>query len=87
MSDELVDLIMKKLESFNYSDDGTIIDRFVEFLIKENCEGCEECEPRLDSDFYPGMACLHEGECKWMLDCAEQFKTQYFESNNKLNTK
>ena len=87
MSDELVDMIMKKLESFNYSDDGTIIDRFVEFLIKENCQDCTECEPRLDSDFYPGMVCLHEGEAKWMLDCAERFKRNILCQKDKLNTK
>ena len=72
---------MKKAVNVKWNDDGTVIDRFVEFLIKENCEDCKECEPRLDSDFYPGMVCLHEGEAKWFLDCAERFKQTMNQDN------
>jgi len=51
------------------------IDQFVEFLIKENCEGCEECEPRLPNAFSraKGLVCCEEGRAKWFLQKAEEF--------------
>ena len=53
-----------------------IIDKFVDFLIRENCQGCTECEPRLDPDWSPSLACCEEGWAKWLLDCAERFKNE-----------
>lgn len=51
-----------------------VIDRFVAFLIKENCQGCTECEPRINPDFFPGHACKCEGEAKWFMAMASEFK-------------
>lgn len=49
------------------------LDRFVEFLIKELCEGCTECEPKLSTAFQPDIACCVEGEIKWLLDAKKRF--------------
>lgn len=54
-----------------------IIDKFVDLLITELCEGCTECEPRLDPDWKPNFVCCTEGKIKWLLDCAERFKNEY----------
>jgi len=50
-----------------------LIDRFVEYLIIENCEGCKLCEPRLSSD-WSNVVCMNEGETKWLMHMAENFK-------------
>lgn len=50
------------------------IDSFVDHLIKEQCQGCTECEPRLPSDWKPNFAYIQEGYAKWLLDEAERFK-------------
>jgi len=52
------------------------IDKFVEYLIRENCEGCKECEPRLSSKWKPNFACVEEGRAKWLLTMAEKYKGQ-----------
>ena len=57
-----------------------IIDKFVDFLITELCEGCTECEPRLDPDWKPNFACVEEGRAKWLINMAEKWKA---ERNNK----
>lgn len=66
-----------------------IIDKFVNFLIEENCQGCTECEPRLDTDWFPNFACCEEGTAKWLLDCAERFKKKerinYGKNNGNTN--
>ncbi len=49
------------------------IDEFVNYLIKEMCEGCEECEPKLSAAFKPNFACCTEGRVKWLLDVKEEF--------------
>ena len=51
-----------------------LIDRFVDYLITENCEGCKQCEPRLSTRWSNGVICAAEGEAKWLLDMAERFK-------------
>ena len=51
----------------------TLIDEFVSFLIFENCEGCTECDPRIDEDFFPGFACCEQGRCKWFMDKGKRF--------------
>lgn len=51
------------------------IDAFVEFLIKETCEGCTLCEPSLDARLMPeGLVCMNEGTIKWLLEQKERFK-------------
>lgn len=57
-----------------------LIDDFVEFLIRENCEGCELCEPRLAAQWKPNFACVNEGRTKWLLDEAERYKASKKES-------
>lgn len=52
------------------------IDNFVSFLIRENCGGCKECEPRLSTDWMPNFACVEEGRAKWLLDMAEKYKAE-----------
>lgn len=52
------------------------IDNFVSFLIRENCEGCKECEPRLSADWKPKFACVEEGRAKWLLSMAEKYKAE-----------
>lgn len=52
------------------------IDNFVSFLIRENCEGCKECEPRLSTDWKPKFACVEEGRAKWLLSMAEKYKAE-----------
>lgn len=51
-----------------------IIDRFVNFLIAENCEGCKECEPRLSCEWKQGFACKEEGQAKWFMEMGKLFK-------------
>lgn len=51
----------------------SIIDEFVSFLILENCEGCTECEPRIDDDFFPNFACVEQGRAKWLMDEGKRF--------------
>lgn len=50
------------------------IDQFVDFLIRENCEGCEECDPRLSNKWKPNFACVEEGRAKWFIEMAEKWK-------------
>ena len=52
------------------------VDRFVEHLIRELCEGCTECEPRLPAAIGQpqGFACCTEGKVKWLMSQAERFK-------------
>lgn len=52
------------------------IDRFVEFLIRETCCGCKECEPRLSTKFNPEIVCVEEGHVKWLLEMAIKFKEE-----------
>lgn len=52
------------------------IDRFVEFLIRETCCGCKECEPRLSTKFNPEIVCVEEGNIKWLLEMAKKFKAE-----------
>lgn len=52
------------------------LDKFVDFLIKEMCEGCEECEPKLSSEFKPNFACCTEGQVKWLLDMKKRFQAE-----------
>ena len=52
------------------------IDNFVSFLIRENCEGCKECEPRLSADWKPKFACVEEGRAKWLLSMANKYKAE-----------
>jgi len=52
------------------------IDNFVSFLIRENCEGCKKCEPRLSTDWNPNFACVEEGRAKWLLAMAEKYKAE-----------
>lgn len=49
------------------------IDYFVEYLIKELCEGCTECEPRL-SNKWTDVVCVTQGRVKWLLEMKERFK-------------
>jgi len=53
------------------------IDKFVAYLIAEECEGCTLCEPRLEGSFVKGVenvACVSEGRIKKLLELAEEFK-------------
>lgn len=50
----------------------TDIDKFVEYLILELCQGCTECEPRL-SDDWTDVVCLNQGKAKWLMEMAERF--------------
>ena len=52
---------------------SNIIDKFVDFLITENCEGCGECEPRL-SEAWSNVCCVEAGKAKWLLEQANRFK-------------
>lgn len=54
--------------------EAELIDRFVCFLIVENCEGCTECEPRLSPDWSPDLVCCEEGRAKWFMKMAARFK-------------
>lgn len=62
----------------------TEIDKFVDFLIRENCEGCQECEPKLSNAFYPkvvcaeNVVCVEEGRAKWLLKMAEKYKAENY---------
>lgn len=58
------------------------IDNFVSFLIRENCEGCKECEPRLSTDGGGNVVCMEEGRAKWLLYMAEKYKTERKETKN-----
>lgn len=51
-----------------------LIDRFVDFLIKENCSGCDLCEPRLSNKWNPDIVCLNQGEANFFVDVARRFK-------------
>ena len=53
----------------------TDIDRFVEYLISELCQGCTECEPRL-SDEWNETVCLHQNDAKWMMEMAKNFQKE-----------
>lgn len=56
-------------------EESGLIDKFVCFLIRENCGGCNECDPRFDTRFFPEVsACCEEGRAKWFLEMAERFK-------------
>lgn len=61
-----------QLELFRQPEDE--IDRFVDFLISENCEGCKECEPRFEGEWRPHFACVEEGRAKWLLEMAKRYK-------------
>lgn len=55
------------------------IDKFVAYLIAEECEGCTLCEPRLEGYFLKGaeggvVCCVSEGRIKKLLELAEEFK-------------
>lgn len=50
------------------------IDNFVEYLIKELCEGCIECEPRLSRQWPSEVVCITEGQIKWLLEMKERYK-------------
>lgn len=52
-----------------------IIDKFVEFLINANCNGCKLCEPRLSKQWQKTV-CVEEGRAKWFLQMAAEFKKQ-----------
>lgn len=65
--EDALDIAIKALEQEPNKD----IDNFVDFLITENCEGCTECDPRLE-DF----ACCEAGRAKWFLKMAEKFKSE-----------
>ena len=49
------------------------LDRFVNYIIAEKCEGCTECEPRLSSAWKPNFACCIEGEAKWLIERAKEY--------------
>lgn len=49
------------------------IDKFVAYLIAEECEGCDLCEPRLEG-FREGVACVSQGRVSWFLKKAEEYK-------------
>lgn len=51
------------------------IDDFVEYVIKELCEGCTECEPKLDSQ-WTNVICVNQGKVQWLLDLKERFKNE-----------
>lgn len=53
----------------------TDIDKFVEYLISELCQGCTECEPRL-SDEWNETVCLHQNDAKWMMEMAKNFQKE-----------
>lgn len=54
-----------------------LIDEFVYFIIRENCGGCNECDARLDKNFFWEVsACCEEGRAKWFLEMAERFKAE-----------
>ena len=55
-------------------ENADVIDQFVDYLIKENCEGCTECEPRASADWKPNFACCEEGRAKWFMEMAKRFK-------------
>ena len=59
------------------------IDLFVEFLIRENCDGCHECEPRLTmyQAVKGGLICCEQGRTQWFLKMAEEFKKQRRQNN------
>lgn len=60
-----------------------VINGFVSFLIFENCQGCTECMPQIDTDFFPGLACVNEGEAKWFMDCGKRYLEKIRESEGK----
>ena len=49
------------------------IDDFVEYLIREICEGCTECEPRL-SNQWSDVICATQGQVKWLQQMRDQYK-------------
>lgn len=51
-----------------------MLDRFVDFIIIENCQGCKECEPRL-SEQWSNVVCVDKGFANWIMHEAEIFKT------------
>lgn len=52
-----------------------IIDKFVVFLMRERCAGCDECEPLLPEQWQKEcLCCCEEGFAKWLLEMAEEFK-------------
>ena len=48
------------------------IDGFVDFLISENCAGCQECDPK--KPLPSGVVCMEQGFAKFVLDTAEEYK-------------
>lgn len=50
-----------------------LIDRFVDFLIEENCEGCTECDPKLSEDC-AAVFCCEQGRANWLMSMGEVFK-------------
>lgn len=48
-----------------------IIMDFAKYLISENCQGCNECDPL--SDERQEVVCLHQGDAKWYVQKAKEF--------------
>ena len=61
--------------------DVALIDEFINYLIKENCEGCTDCEPRASDDWNRQTVCINQGRAKWLMDAAERFKEGIHGSN------
>lgn len=51
--------------------DEELLMKFVHFLISENCQGCNECDPL--SDERQEVVCLHQGDAKWYVQEVKEF--------------
>lgn len=48
-----------------------ILNKFVDFLIKETCQRCTACNP--EADDHQGVVCLHQGEAVWLRSMIDDF--------------
>ena len=45
---------------------------FVDFLIKERCQGCKCCDPKAEEN--KNVFCCEQGFAHWVMEMAERYK-------------
>lgn len=47
-----------------------ILNKFVDFVIKETCQHCTACNPEGD---HKGVVCIHQGTAFWLRNLIDDF--------------
>lgn len=51
-----------------------VIKDFIDYAIKERCEGCKDCDPKKNGS--QAVVCMEQGFAQWLIHTGERWKQE-----------